>query len=129
MDAAPGRILVVRTRFVGDTVLAIPFLRNLRRAFPAARIDVLVEKASGSVLADCPYVDELITAPGITGKGRMSTCRAVVANAGTNRASRTAVTHGASATCPGSAMTTLARTASRRKVAGQRAGGQVGHHW
>ncbi len=81
MDAAPGRILVVRTRFVGDTVLAIPFLRNLRRAFPAARIDVLVEKASGSVLADCPYVDELITAPGITGKGRMSTCRAVVANA------------------------------------------------
>ena len=45
------RILVVRTRFVGDTVLAIPFLRNLRRAFPAAIIDVLVEPASGGVLA------------------------------------------------------------------------------
>ena len=55
------RILVVRTRFVGDTVLAIPFLRNLRRAFPAAVIDVLVEPASGGVLADCPYKDELIT--------------------------------------------------------------------
>ena len=61
--ASPRRILVVRTRFVGDTVLAIPFLRNLRRHFPAARIDVLVEKGAGSVLADCPYLDELIIAP------------------------------------------------------------------
>lgn len=61
--AAPPRILVVRTRFVGDTVLSIPFLRNLRRHHPSARIDVLVEKGSGSVLADCPYVDELIVAP------------------------------------------------------------------
>lgn len=62
-DDAALRILVVRTRFVGDTVLAIPFLRNLRRHFPAARIDVLVEKGAGSVLADCPYKDELIIAP------------------------------------------------------------------
>lgn len=81
MAVSPERILVVRTRFVGDTVLAIPFLRNLRRAFPAARIDVLVEKASGSVLADCPYVDALVTAPAITGHGRTSTVRAVFANA------------------------------------------------
>lgn len=61
--AARHRILVVRTRFVGDTVLSIPFLRNLRRHFPRARIDVLVEKGAGSVLADCPYIDELIIAP------------------------------------------------------------------
>ena len=81
MATAADRILVVRTRFVGDTVLAIPFLRNLRAAFPAARIDVLVEKASGAVLADCPYVDELITAPAITGHDRTSTVRAVFANA------------------------------------------------
>ncbi len=79
--AAPERILVVRTRFVGDTVLAIPFLRNLRRAFPAATIDVLVEKASGTVLADCPYVDELIVAPGQTGQSPLGTCAAVSANA------------------------------------------------
>ncbi len=54
------RILVVRTRYVGDTVMAIPFLRNLRTRYPEARIDVLVEKVSGAVLADCPYQDELI---------------------------------------------------------------------
>ena len=54
------RILVVCTRYIGDTVLAIPFLRNLRRAFPAATIDVCAEGGARLVLADCPYVDELI---------------------------------------------------------------------
>jgi heptosyltransferase-2 len=54
------RILVIRNRFIGDTVLAIPFLRNLRQNFPSAIIDVLVEPVSGDVLASCPYVDELI---------------------------------------------------------------------
>lgn len=78
---AAERILVVRTRFVGDTVLAIPFLRNLRRAFPAARIDVLVEKASGSVLADCPYPDELIVAPEEGGGGILGALRSVRTNA------------------------------------------------
>jgi len=55
-----GRILVVCTRYIGDTVLAIPFLRNLRRAFPDAAIDVCAEGAARMVLADCPYVDELV---------------------------------------------------------------------
>lgn len=55
-----GRILVVCTRYIGDTVLAIPFLRNLRRAFPDARIDVCAEGGARAVLADCPYVDELV---------------------------------------------------------------------
>ena len=55
------RILVVRNRYIGETVLAIPFLRNLRRRFPDAVIDVLVEPGVRQVLTDCPYVDELIT--------------------------------------------------------------------
>ena len=63
-DAGPGgtrrRILVVSSRYIGDTVLAIPFLRNLRRAFPDAVIDVLAERAAREVLADCPYHDALI---------------------------------------------------------------------
>ncbi|MFN5756501.1 MAG: glycosyltransferase family 9 protein [Planctomycetia bacterium] len=63
LSPPPGteRILVVRNRFIGDTVLAIPFLRNLRRRFPEAIIDVLVEPAARDVLADCPYIDEIIT--------------------------------------------------------------------
>jgi len=54
------RILVIRYRFIGDTVLMIPFLRNLRYAYPDAKIDVLVGPVSGEVLTDCPYIDELI---------------------------------------------------------------------
>lgn len=59
-DSRPLRILVIRYRFIGDTVLAIPFLRNLRRAFPEATIDVLAEPVSGDTLAHCPYKNELL---------------------------------------------------------------------
>ena len=59
-DQRPLRILVIRYRFIGDTILAIPFLRNLRQAFPAAKIDVLAEPVSGETLALCPYKDELL---------------------------------------------------------------------
>ncbi len=54
------RILVVCTRYIGDTVLAIPFLRNLRRAHPDALIEVFAERAARAVLAACPYHDELV---------------------------------------------------------------------
>ena len=68
-DPRPLRILVIRYRFIGDTVLAIPTLRNLRRAFPNAKIDVLAEPVSGEALALCPYKDELlIYAPRLTGE-------------------------------------------------------------
>lgn len=59
-DPRPVRILVIRYRFIGDTVLAIPFLRNLRRAFPAATIDILAEPVSGDTLAHCPYKNDLL---------------------------------------------------------------------
>jgi heptosyltransferase-2 len=54
-------ILVIRYRFIGDTILTVPFLRNLRRAYPEAHIDVLVGPKSGEVLEGCPYVNDLIT--------------------------------------------------------------------
>jgi heptosyltransferase-2 len=55
-----GRILVIRYRFIGDTILTVPFLRNLRKAYPHARIDVLVGPTSGQVLDGCPYIDSTI---------------------------------------------------------------------
>jgi heptosyltransferase-2 len=55
-----SRILVIRYRFIGDTILTGPFLRNLRYAYPQAKIDVLVGPQSGEVLRGCPYVDDLI---------------------------------------------------------------------
>ncbi|MDD2764735.1 MAG: glycosyltransferase family 9 protein [Opitutaceae bacterium] len=70
-DPRSLRILVIRYRFIGDTVLAIPFLRNLRRAFPCAVIDVLAEPISGDTLAHCPYKNDLLYfAPRLKGSAR-----------------------------------------------------------
>jgi heptosyltransferase-2 len=57
------RILVIGNCFLGDTVLGIPFLRNLRRRFPNAVIEVLIESAAASLLADCPHVDAVLVRP------------------------------------------------------------------
>ena len=54
------KILVMRYRFIGDTILTIPFLRNLRYAYPDAQIDMLVAPVSGEIIDKCPYVDNFI---------------------------------------------------------------------
>ena len=54
------RILVMRYRFIGDTLLMIPFLQNLRQSYPEAVIDVLVAPNSGELLEECPFIDNLI---------------------------------------------------------------------
>ena len=54
------KILVVRYRFIGDMILTIPFLRNLRYAYPNAQIDMLVSPNSGEVIENCPYINNFI---------------------------------------------------------------------
>lgn len=41
-------------------ILTIPFLRNLRKAYPDAQIDMLVSPNSGEVIENCPYVNNFI---------------------------------------------------------------------
>jgi heptosyltransferase-2 len=53
-------LLVLRYRFIGDTILTVPFLRNLRRSWPQARIDMVVAPYSSDVLIGTPYVDDFI---------------------------------------------------------------------
>jgi heptosyltransferase II len=60
MKLTAKKILVMRYRFIGDTVLTVPFLRSLREAFPAAQIDLMLEPFSGQVIEGCPYVDRVI---------------------------------------------------------------------
>lgn len=50
----------MRYRFIGDTVLTVPFLRNLRYAYPDAQIDLMVAPVSGEIIDKCPYVDNFI---------------------------------------------------------------------
>jgi len=54
------KILVLRYRFIGDTILTVPFLRNLRRAEPEAYIAWVVAPGSAEIVTGIPYVDELI---------------------------------------------------------------------
>jgi len=54
------RILVLRYRFIGDTILTVPFLRNLRRAEPDAEITWVVSPGTTEIIQGIPYVDELL---------------------------------------------------------------------
>jgi len=58
---AVGKILVIRLSSIGDIILTTPLLRSLRSAYPAARIAFIIKKQYEELLADSPYVDELIT--------------------------------------------------------------------
>jgi ADP-heptose:LPS heptosyltransferase len=54
---APRRILVIQLRALGDVLLCTPALRQLRRAFPDARIDFLTTGVGRLVLDGNPRVD------------------------------------------------------------------------
>jgi lipopolysaccharide heptosyltransferase II len=55
------RVLVVRLRSIGDTVLATPSLHALRRFLPHARIDVLLEDWVAPLLEGSVDVDRIVT--------------------------------------------------------------------
>jgi len=53
-------ILLVRLDVIGDFVLNTPLLRELRRAFPSAKITAVVNEGVLNLCETCPYVDEVI---------------------------------------------------------------------
>ena len=60
MKSGRKQILVLRFRFIGDTILTIPFLRNLRRAEPEAHITWMIAPGDAEIVRGIPYVDELL---------------------------------------------------------------------
>lgn len=60
---AHPRILVVTLRRLGDVLFATPLIASLRRAWPDARIDVLVFDSTAGILAGNPDLDEVLTMP------------------------------------------------------------------
>jgi heptosyltransferase-2 len=59
LPADARSILIVRLDHIGDLILTTPFLREVRRNWPAARITLLVTPASRPVVEYCPYVDRV----------------------------------------------------------------------
>jgi ADP-heptose:LPS heptosyltransferase len=54
------RILVIKTSSLGDLILSLPALSELRYRFPKAQIKLLTSKKLQSFVYDCPYVNEII---------------------------------------------------------------------
>ncbi len=54
-------ILVVRTDRIGDVVLTTPVLEALRKAYPSARISIMVTSATKDVVEGNPFIDEVIS--------------------------------------------------------------------
>ena len=59
--SAVERVLVVRLRSIGDTVLATPSLHALRRFLPHARVDVLLEDWVAPLLEGSAEIDRVVT--------------------------------------------------------------------
>ena len=65
---SPGsRVLFIRLRSLGDTVLSTPLFAALKAWRPDLRIAVLVESPNGEVLIHNPDVDQVLTIPGDPG--------------------------------------------------------------
>ncbi len=62
--AAPERVLVRAPNWIGDVVLSLPALRDLRRAFPAARLSVLARPWVAELYHAVPEVDEIVPSRG-----------------------------------------------------------------
>lgn len=56
----PQRILIVRPSALGDVCKSVPVLASLRRAFPAARIDWLVQDAFADAIRHHPALSEVV---------------------------------------------------------------------
>ena len=70
------RVLVIRLRSIGDTVLTTPSLIALRKFLPAAEIDILLEEWVAPVLDGFPSIDNVLTV-GDSAASRFTTAREI----------------------------------------------------
>jgi lipopolysaccharide heptosyltransferase II len=63
----PSRLLVRAPNWVGDVVLSLPALRDLRRAFPASRLEVLARPWVAGLYAAVPEIDGVVESRGTLG--------------------------------------------------------------
>ena len=62
MNTQQPNILVVRLSSLGDIVLSSPVYKNIKAAWPNARITLMVKPAFSQALAGHPDIDEILVA-------------------------------------------------------------------
>ena len=54
------KVLVLQTSFLGDTVLSLPLVSEIKRRFPQAKLSLLCSPQGRDLLRDHPDIDEII---------------------------------------------------------------------
>ncbi len=54
------KILIIQTAFIGDVILITPLIRETRKIFPSAIIDVLVTSGNQAILNNNPHINEIL---------------------------------------------------------------------
>lgn len=54
------KILIIRLSSIGDIILTTPLLRSVKKTYPDASITYITKKQYAGLLADSPYISELI---------------------------------------------------------------------
>lgn len=55
------KILIIRMGFLGDVILSVPMLRELKRSFPKSKIYVFTSSKGGNLYNEVKYVDKVIS--------------------------------------------------------------------
>ena len=76
MNRAPERLVVLAPNWLGDAVMALPALADVRRHFPAAHLAVAGRGSVASLFEMVPGVDAVVTLPGTGGLAAFRTWKA-----------------------------------------------------
>lgn len=61
MDARWKKVLLLQTSFLGDTVLTLPLISEIKRRFPSSHLSVICGPLAAELLQGHPDIDEIIT--------------------------------------------------------------------
>lgn len=64
------RVLLIRRNGIGDMICALPLIRSVRAAFPAARVEVLASGANAAIVRSARVADEVLVYPPRSGLHR-----------------------------------------------------------
>jgi heptosyltransferase-3 len=59
------RILLIKPKQIGDSLILTPTITAIKRAYPAAEIWVMVRQGCEGILAGCPGITEIVTVAGV----------------------------------------------------------------